>query len=256
MRVFAALVRQGMKVMLAYQWENYMGLVGNFAFLLLFSALWSALLRGDPEAQARMLSYVFIGQILQNWTFTPTWELAERFRMGDVALELAKPLSLPVRVLGDFLGRNIVRVLRALPAFAVVGFLMGIRFPDGPQFGLFLVSAGLAWIINGCLYVGITLISLWTTYFDQANQIVEFLEGVFSGYFVPLWYMPPIMAAIARYSPFPGMFFTPAAIFSGGLQGAEALSALALQALWAGASLLILYGIWLGGVRKLTVMGG
>lgn len=256
MRVFVAFIRQGMRVMLAYKWESYMGLVGSFAFVVLFSALWSALLKDDPEARTRMLTYVFIGQIINQWTFLPTWELSERFRMGDVALELAKPIAMPVRVLGDFLGRDLIRVARALPAFLLVAPVAGIRLPDWKHFGLFLISFVLAWIIAAGLEVGMTMISLWTTYFDQAQQIMEFLMALFSGFFVPLWFMPPVVAKVAMYSPFPGAFFTPAGIFSGGLRGSEALAALAVQAVWAVLSLGILTLIWRRGVRKLTVLGG
>lgn len=253
----AAFVRQGFRHMTAYRVEALMSLVGNFTMLGLYMAIWSAVLGEDPAARGRMLEYTFVSQFLVQWHFLPMWEVEVRFRQGDVALELVKPVPMPVRFLADFFGRVLFRLLMAFPAYGLLAPLLGVlHWPGWGTLGLFVLSAVLGWIVNATLRFCVEAVALWTTQFDQAEHILQVLMGLFSGTFLPLWYLPRAVAQVVAYLPFPGVFYVPAAIYTGGLTGGAARAALAVQAAWAAAGILLLAAIWRAGTRKLSVMGG
>lgn len=252
-----AFVRQGFRHMAAYRVEAGMNMVGTFAMLGLYMAIWTAVLHGNPAERARMLEYAFITNILSQWHFLPMWEIEMRFRQGDVALELVKPVALPVRFLADFFGRVLFRMLIALPTYAILAPLLGVlHWPGWPTFSLFVLSALLGWIMNAALRWCMAAIALWTVQFNEGEQLFQVLMSLFSGAFLPLWYMPGVVAAAAEYLPFPGVFYVPTAIFTGGLAGPAALKALGIQAAWAAAGCALVALQWRAGARKLSVMGG
>lgn len=255
MRAFYAFAHQGFRQAAAYAFFNWMGLIGNFTFLLMFVAIWSVLLKDDPVARAQMMTYVLVTRFLRELNFLETWEINIRFQRGDVGLELIKPLPYPVRIASDFFGRSIFRALRTLPAFAILGPLIGVTWPSLNVLPAFLVSVLLSWAVNACIWLALALVALWTVQFE-GHMFVDVLQALFSGEFLPFWYLPPAIAAIAPFTPFAGIYFTPAAIFSGALTGAQLLPALGMQALWAVIGVAGLAAMWRAGSRRLVMQGG
>ncbi|MFZ5825852.1 MAG: ABC transporter permease [Bacillota bacterium] len=257
LRNMVAFARQGFHHMFAYRVDALLSLVGNFAMMLLHLAIWSSVLQESPAARAEMLEYAFLNQLLMLWYFLPTWELGGRFRQGDVALELVKPVPMPLRYMGDFLGRDIHRVMLALPAYALAVPLVGVlRWPGWDVLLLFLLSALLGWLINATVRFCVSFTALWTVQFTHGDHLLQVLVYLLSGYFLPLWYLPESVAALARWLPFQGIFFIPTAIYTGALSGTAALVAILFQIGWALAGSLLLAWVWRTGTRKLSVMGG
>jgi len=256
MGVFAAFVAQGFRQQAAYKVEGWMGIASGLIWFVLFAGLWTALLRDDPVALERQMRYVVATRLLADLSLLPTWEIAEKFRMGDVGLELIKPVPLPVRIMGDFLGRSLFRALRTLPVYVLIWLALGLAAPGAADVLLFLGSALLGWAISASFQVSLTLIALWTTQFNEAENLWELLSSLFSGEFIPLYYLPAWIGALAAYLPFAGTFFVPSAILAGTLTGPELWRAIGLQVLWALAGCGILAGMWHAGQRKLTMQGG
>ncbi len=253
-----AFVRQGFRQMTAYRIETLLNLIGNLTILGLNMAIWSAVLRDDPATRTHMLEYVFVNQLLAQWHFLPLWEVDDRFRQGDVALEMVKPVHMPVRFLGDFFGRVLYRLLLfALPAYALLAPLLGVlHWPGWSTFGLFVLSAVLGWITNATLRFSLSSVALWTVQFSEGEMLYSVLMQTLSGAFLPLWYLPEAVAAVAEWLPFPGIYFVPSALYTGALTGPAAVRALAIQAAWALIGVVGLAAIWRAGARKLSVMGG
>jgi ABC-2 type transport system permease protein len=67
---------------------------------------------------------------------------------------------------------------------------------------------------------------------------------------------PPVLQTVMAYLPFQHIAYTPLRIYLGKLEGAAALEALGIQALWA--VVLALFGSWFWQVmaRKITIHGG
>lgn len=253
---FYAFMTQGFRQQAAYKVEGWLGMFSSLIWFVLYAGIWTALLRGDPVALEKQMIYVIASRALSELHFLPTWEVSAKFRMGDVGLELIKPVALPLRILGDFIGRSAFRLMRALPIYVAIWLVFRLPAPSPAMLLLFVVSGLLAWVINATFQLALSLIALWTVQFDEAEQLWGIAASLFSAAMIPLYYLPGWIAGIASYLPFAGIYFVPSAVLAGTLSGAALLQALGLQAFWALVGCGILYSMWYAGQRKLTVQGG
>jgi ABC-2 type transport system permease protein len=255
-RAVYAFVVQGFRQQAAYKVEGWLGLLSSLIWFVLYAGIWTALLKGDPAALQRQMMYVIANQFLSELHFLPTWEVSAKFRQGDVGLELIKPVSLPLRTLTDFLGRSLFRLMRATPVYILVWAVFRLPAPSVWRIGLFVVSAGFAWVINSTMLLALTMIALWTVQFDEGEQLFGILTSLLSGSLIPLYYLPKWVGGIATFLPFAGIYFVPSAILSGGLSGMALVQSLVLQAAWALFGLGVLTAMWRAGSTKLVVQGG
>jgi ABC-2 type transport system permease protein len=256
LRALYAFVAQGMRQQMAYKVEGWIGIGSTVIWLTLYVGIWGALLKGDPVALQAQLAYVIAMRALSELNMVPTWELNDKFRQGDVALELIKPVSLPVRLVSGYFGASLIRVLRALPVFVLGWLFLGLAAPAPDRVGLFLISALFSHLIASTGPIALAMIALWTVQFDEADNLWSIAVVLFSGQLVPLHYLPDWVARFAQWLPFSGIFYTPSAILSGTLQGGALWQALAIQAGWAVALSAVLGLVWRAGGRRLTVQGG
>jgi len=256
MRSLFAFVTQGFRHQAAYKVEGWLGLGSSVIWFVLYAGIWSALLRDDPAALQRQMGYVIATRFLSELHFLPTWEVSYKFRMGDVGLELIKPVALPLRILGDFLGRSFFRLFRSMPIYVLIWAIFKLEVPSLTTLLLFMFSGLVAWVITASFQMGLSLIALWTVQFDEAEQLWGIASSLFSGSFIPLYYLPDWIANVATYLPFAGIYFVPSAILAGTLTGGALWQALGLQALWAAIAVGLLYSMWTAGQRKLVMQGG
>ena len=256
MRAFYAFMMQGFRQQAAYKVEGWMGLASSLIFFVLYAGIWTALLRGDPEALQRMMIYVIAARFLAELNFLPTWEVAVKFRQGDVGLELIKPVALPVRILADFLGRSCFRLLRSLPVFALIWWAMDLPVPNPLTLLIFAISGVIGWVILASMKMALNLVALWTVQFNEAEELFDLASSLLAGAFIPLYYLPGWVAGIAKYLPFAGIYFVPSAMMAGNLAGVDLLQALVLQVIWALVGVSILAAMWNAGSRKLVMQGG
>ncbi|HYG60281.1 MAG TPA: ABC-2 family transporter protein [Symbiobacteriaceae bacterium] len=256
MKALAAFVMQGFKQQAAYRVEGWLGIISSLIWFVLYAGIWTALLRGDPEALSRQMGYIIATRFLAELHFLPTWEVSEKFRQGDVGLELIKPVSLPVRILADFFGRSCFRLLRSVPVYVLIWAAFRLPAPAWWQVLLFLAAAFLGWVITATLQLALTLIALWTIQFDEAEQLFGIASSLFSGSFIPLYYLPGWVGAFAGFLPFAGIYFVPAAMLSGTLTGPALTQALVLQVVWALVGVGAIGAMWRAGSRKLVMQGG
>ncbi|HYF93006.1 MAG TPA: ABC-2 family transporter protein [Symbiobacteriaceae bacterium] len=256
MRVIYAFVTQGFRQQAAYRVEGWLGILSSLIWFVLYAGIWTALLRGDPAALQRQMIYIIGNQFLGELHFLPVWEISGKFRQGDVGLELIKPVALPLRILADFFGRCLFRLLRALPVYIIIWVAFGLPKPAPGQIALFVLAGLVGWVINATMQVSLTLIALWTVQFDEAEQLFGIANSLLSGAFIPLYYLPVWVGNVARFLPWAGVYFVPSAILSGALSGAGLMQALGLQVLWAVLGAGVLAAMWRAGSGKLVMQGG
>jgi ABC-2 type transport system permease protein len=256
MRAAYAFVSQGFRQQAAYKVEGWLGIFSSLIWFVIYAGIWTALLRGDAEALQRQMMYVIAGQFLGELNFLPTWEVGAKFRQGDVGLELIKPVALPVRILGDFFGRSLFRLLRATPVYLIIWIAFGLPAPTVTQVGLFVLTGLIGWVIISTLTLSMSLIALWTVQFDEAEQLFGIGMSLLSGSMIPLYYLPAWVGSVARFLPFAGIFFVPSAVLAGTLSGADLLQAMVLQVVWALVGVGTLTSMWRAGSTKLVMQGG
>lgn len=256
MRTVYAFMTQGFRQQAAYKVEGWLGILSGLIWFVLYAGIWTALLRGDPEALQRQMIYVIANQFLGELHFLPTWEISMKFRQGDVGLELIKPVALPLRILADFLGRSLFRLVRAVPVYVLIWVAFKLPAPEPGRVLLFVLAGLFAWVITASLQVSLTLIALWTVQFDEAEQLFGIANSLLSGSLIPLYYLPGWVGNIAKFLPFAGIYFVPSAILAGTLGGADLVQAMGLQVLWAVVGSGVLTAMWRAGSSKLVMQGG
>ena len=131
----------------------------------------------------------------------------------------------------DFSSVTLANILISIPAM-IIGFFVG-----------FLLSA--------C----ITALAFWTT---RVYSIYEFYYAfmlLFSGQFVPLTLMPPVIQEIARYLPFQLLIYFPIELILGNLTQAQIIQGFVSGAIWLAVSILAFNAIWRNGVRRYSAVG-
>ena len=111
-----------------------------------------------------------------------------------------------------------------------------------------LVSVAFSFTLN--------LLAFWLLDYTGVAVIANIVLGLFSGFLLPLAFLPPPLRLVADLLPFRAITSVPAQTFLGKIAGQELLWALALQAFWA----LVMTGIALVvlrlAVRKVVIQGG
>ena len=232
--------------------------------LFLWGFIWYALYRENSSAGGvsfhEMLSYILISQALQgiHGAGTPLWEIQERVRSGDIAMEMLKPYDYPLRMLFSDLGGMWFYFLTAvLPLYTLIFLILRPAVPTSLfQIGLFILSALLGYFIRYCIELTFGLFTFWLVETGGVEDIFYFSISLFSGSLVPLWFFPKWLERVALYLPFQGIYFVPNSIFVGQLSWQALLTALLSQVIWLGVCFALLRFVWSKASLKIVVQGG
>jgi ABC-2 type transport system permease protein len=263
-RAYLMHAKLALQQMFAYRAGFFLGLLGNFFFLLSMFYLWKVLLKNPRFAHAlgwdwsQMKAYLLIGfvtgVVVSTWT---DYTMANRIRTGDVALDLARPIDYQKARFSEALGVALFELCTAILVGAIVVVAFGGMKPPTLEAGLlFAVSLLLVVPLKfGIIYMS-GLVCFWTTNYMGVNWSRQAIVNIMSGALVPIVLFPGWLQTLAKMLPFQAIVWTPGRIYLGTLQGSEALQGLAVQAAW-GVGLWILARLmWRLAVRKLVIQGG
>lgn len=149
LRMYLEFSRKAFQRSAAYRFDAWTRLLSNIVFLFMWGFIWSGLYSGKEAVEGvtfeSMLGYIVISQLLQgiHGAGTPLWEIQERVRSGDIAMEMMRPYDYPTRTLfSDFGNIAFHMVTAVLPLYVVLFWLLELQIPTSlAQWGLFLFSA-------------------------------------------------------------------------------------------------------------------
>src|SRR5512139_515632 len=131
----------------------------------------------------------------------------------------------------DFSGVTASNILLSVPAM-IIGFFVG-----------FLLSAS------------ITALAFWTTRVYSIHEFYYALMLLFSGQFVPLTLMPPVIQEIARFLPFQLLIYFPVQLILGNLTQPQIVQGFASGIFWLVTSILLFNAIWRNGIKRYSAVG-
>jgi ABC-type uncharacterized transport system permease subunit len=247
---------------LALAWRGRLELVvlGMSAALglLLNSQLWLRVLTDHPgllpgEADRRV-GALALGWVLQAAFSTRVDELVlQRFRSGDVALELLRPGHWPLSLALRELARAACTLLAVgLPVLLVARLLLPISLLPQPGPAL-LLALSLAWLLRCCLGLLVGLIGAALHSPVGLGPLLSACLALGAGAVIPLELYPPSVAAALAWSPLPALAALPAAV---------ALDQPPPPGAWKGALAAAIYLpllvalLWRALCRRLEVAGG
>lgn len=212
----------------------------------IFTALWRAVsgpgrgVDADPNALVWYLATT-------EWIFfsVPALQLrlAEEVRRGDVAYQLARPIS----YLGAHLARALGHLGLRLPAVGLTATVVAWIFAGPPRLEAGAAALALLLGVGACvlsivcnLLLGIA--SFWLEDIQPLQWIWNKLSFVLGGLMLPLSYCPAVLQRFAEFTPFPTLLYRPASLQLG--QTNPLSSALAFD-----------LGFWLFFTWSLAVLG-
>lgn len=263
--VLRGFVRVGLQKTLAYRVEHWARLVNAAVKVGTIVVVWQTLYSAAPDrfpvGRAEMITYAVLGMMLSevfDWWNGPHYYLSERIREGTITGDLLRPVSLPVQLFAIWLGETVGTVVTvSIPVMIVTILVTDIAGPAGAVAGgSFVVSLVMSYTVLFCCSFLVGMIVLKTLNLLGIMHVYHAVLTLFTGFWIPLWFFPGPLLAVANVLPFKAIFFTPLAIYVGYLHGTDLLWALTQQAGWLVVGLLAVRWAWSAMRRRLVVQGG
>ncbi|WP_431678755.1 ABC transporter permease [Kitasatospora sp. KL5] len=249
-----------------YRAATVAGAVTNtvFGFILAYTflALWQARpgLGGYDTDQA--VAYIWISQALL--VTVAVWgggfqdDIQERFRTGDIAVDLYRPVDFQAWWLSADLGRAAFHLLArgTLPTLAGV-LAFGIRLPGSPLvWAVFLLSVLLAVTVSFGLRFLVALTGFWLHDSEGVRAVVLVVAMFFSGMLLPITLFPGWLGDLAAVLPWSALIQIPTDVLLEHRTGTALAAGLAFQLAWAAVLLALGRAVLALAVRKVVVQGG
>jgi ABC-2 type transport system permease protein len=262
-RLYWEVARRGFRRYATYRGATLAGIFTNtiFGFIKAYVliALFAArpLIGGYDVADA--LTYSFLTQgLLATVAIWGWFEIEDRIRTGDIAIDLLRPYSLLGYWLANDQGRAAYQALaRGIPPFLIAGLVFDLRLPEHPgTWLLFLVSVGLAITVSFSIRAMVNMFAMWFLDSRGLAVVVSTASVFLSGLALPLAVFPPWLRGFTRLTPFAATFDAPGQIFLEQLSAAGIAATLALQIGWGGLLLAAAGRVLNRGTRRLVIQGG
>jgi len=179
-----------------------------------------------------------------------------RIREGTIATDFMKPISIPLFVFSDGIGRTLFEAMTILPSLALALFIVHIDLPSPGTFGIFLLSFACGYIVNTALNFMMNAIAFWTLEIHALQLSVRWASDLLSGQIIPLSLFPGALGTLVGVLPFAAIYSTPLRIYTGQLAPDGYTGAIAAQLGWGVLFTGFAYLIWRRASRRVVVQGG
>ena len=256
--------------------QNTLVYRANFLFRSVFGLiplvgtifLWRVVYAGkpsDPEVAgytlAGMISYYLLVTIVDMLTAVTDddWQIAGDIREGNINQFLLKPIDYLTYRLCLFSANRVIYTMVALVPVGL--FILAQRryfaMPiSAVSFGCFLLSTVLTGLLQFLMSYSMALLAFWVLEVSTFIFILFAFEYIAGGHMFPLDILPPWLAQLLNYTPFPYQLFFPVSIYLGRTAGAALWRGLLVQTFWVLLFYLIARWAWARGIRKYTAFGG
>ncbi len=231
--------------------------------VFLMATLWTALFRSNgPQAGFTlpgMITYVTLALVMSLiYNVDGAYVIREKIREGSIAIDLMRPISLPLYVFADTIGQTLFSVVQIVPALLLSLLIVRIQPPvDLLATAGFLVSVVFGFLLNYFIDLIMATITFWTMETFGVQIMAQFIVSLLSGQLVPLALFPrgPLQNFVLAL-PFGGLYNVPISIYIGRITGAAIATNLLEQLIW-----VLVFGVaasllWRIGERRVVVQGG
>ncbi|MEN3272805.1 MAG: viologen exporter family transport system permease protein [Actinomycetota bacterium] len=224
------------------------------AFVLLAAVHVIGTVRGLHAIDAA--TYAFLAGAIDTslQTMWPT-DIDDRIKTGEVIVDLQRPVDFQLWWFAHEAGRSVFMTLtRGIPSFLFGVVVLGIVVPhDLGATALFALSLALAFVVAFATRFILSLSGFWLLDTRGTNYLVGAIITFTSGSLLPLAFYPERVANVMRVLPFVALIQTPFEVFT---SSRPAVPALASQAAWAIALLLLGRAVLARAMRKVVIQGG
>jgi len=256
--------------------QNTLVYRANFLFRAVFGLipltgtlfLWQTIYAGKgPEALigdytlSSMISYYLLITFIDALTAVAEddWQIAADIKDGLISQILLKPMDYLLYRLSLYVsGRMIYTTVALIPVTLFALYLRQYLVvpTEVTTILLFGVSLVMAAFLQFFIAYSVALLSFWVLDISTFIFIQFAFEYIASGHLFPLDILPPALAQILKFTPYPYLCYFPAAICLGRVSGPDLWQGLAIQSLWVGTGLMAARAIWSRGTRRYSAVGG
>ncbi len=247
-----------------YLARTLFGFIPLMAVLYLWRTIYSgkgagAVVSGYTLAQ--MISYYLLVTVVDALTAVneDDWQIAADIKDGNISQFLLKPIDYLLYRLSLFLSGRVTYVGVALIPLAL--FFLYLRqylvLPaSGTAFGIFLVSLVFTALLQFFISYAMAMLAFWVLEVSTFIFILFAFEYIASGHLFPLDILPPGLARLLNFTPFPYQLYFPVGVYMGKIRGDELVRGLLMQMFWLAAAYGLARFAWRRGIRKYAAVGG
>lgn len=251
----------------AEQWQYRANLLMYLLYWLVspivYLAVWTTVASSQGSVNGLtandFVTYYLALLIVDNLTSDITLHiLAYKVQDGTLSGELLKPVH-PVltHTLMYNLAFKALMLVVLLPVWLVLCLLFRPDFGSVtlPSLLLALPAVVLGFGIGFLLSATVTCISFWTTRVYALSEFYWAFVVLFSGQFVPLDLMPPLVQQVAQFLPFQLLKYFPIQLILGKLPADVIVRDFAMGAAWLVISLALFRAVWRAGLKRFSAVG-
>ena len=264
---YISLTRAGIMQELTYRLGTLVTVLGNLIYLTLVYFLWKSIFAsaGTDRVNGMTFEDTLIYLVLATALFYflemyLVWNISRAIQSGDILLDLLKPMNYRRLMFFTFFGNNVMTFfLTFMPTFIVVYLVTHGAIKLGINLLLFVISVGLALMVNFNIDFFVSTICLFTESTWGVNIVKESVVLLLSGATIPLVFFPDKLRAVVEWMPFRCIYDTPLNILlmkDGYTLDSGVWSMIGLQAAWIFVLSVVTRLFWNFSVRRITVNGG
>ncbi|MBV2154133.1 ABC-2 family transporter protein [Kitasatospora sp. SUK 42] len=264
--LYAAVARGAFRRYSTYRAATLAGTFTNTVFGIIlassFLALWQARPNLGGYDQSQAVTYIWVSQGLL--VTVAVWgggfqdDVQDRFRSGDIAVDLYRPVDFQGWWLATDLGRAAFQALvRGTVPMLVGALVFRTRMPEHPlTWVFFLLSVLLALLVSFGVRFLVSITGFWLHDSEGVRSVMLVVSMFFSGMLLPIALFPGWLGDLGRVLPWASLVQVPTDVFLERASGAGLLGAFGFQLGWAVALLAAGRGAqWLA-TRRVVVQGG
>jgi ABC-2 type transport system permease protein len=251
----------------AEQWQYRANLLMYLLYWLVspivYLAVWVSIANSQGDVNGLtandFITYYLVLLLVQQLTSDITIHiLAYKIQDGTLSGELIRPVHpILTNILVNNLAFKALTFIVLIPVWLVLVLLFKPDFSAVTWQSLLLsvpaifLGFGISFLFGAI----ITCMAFWTTRVYSLSEFFYALAVLFSGQFVPLALMPPIIQQIATYLPFQYMIYFPTLLILNRVPKEDIIPTFTSGVLW----LLVLFGlfqlVWKQGVKRFSAVG-
>jgi ABC-2 type transport system permease protein len=268
MKKYLHVINVGIQNNLTYRFNFFARTVFGFIPLIAVIYVWRAIFEGKSEdasvgsySLAQMISYYLIVTIVDALTAVneDDWQIAADIKDGNISQFLLKPINyLTYRLCLFFSGRLTYLTVAAAP-LAIFILCLSKYFvlpPSWSALGWFFVSTFLTALLQFFTSYAMAMLAFWVLEVSTFIFVLYAFEYIASGHLFPLDILPPAMARVLAFTPFPYQMFFPVSIYMGKTTGPQLFQGLVIQVFWVVLAWLAAHFAWSRGIKKYSAVGG
>ncbi len=233
-----------------------------FIFYYVNVCVWQAIFRSGHgkvtgASVAEMITYLTVSECIAVIVKTEVIsEIDHKIRMGEIAMDLLKPVSLQLFLFWRSIGNMCFRFITcAVPMFAIANLIWDIEYPPIPVLLVVAVMVCNGMVIQFLLSFFMGLTGFWYPAVWHLERVLDVVTRLFAGSFIPLWLFPQALRSIAEILPFQYIYYIPISVF---IQKTHTSyrNIILLQIVWIFGLYVLCRMIYRMGRKKLTLQGG